>query len=231
LTKMPVKTTHVRTKIDRPDLFGAPKAPEQVLPDGIVLRRGVFDAGAQAGLAEAVQAVGRTAPFRHPSTRGNGTFSAAITSCGIAGWWSDRRGYRYLPAQPETGEPWPKMPEAFREAVQLAAAGTPWPDFDPDSCLINFYGTGAKMGLHQDRDERDFNQPIITISLGDDADFLVGGPARSDKAEAFPFLSGDVLVMGGAARMLFHGVRKVHAGTSPIPNVAGRYSLTFRKAL
>lgn len=231
LAKMPVKKTRIRTTTDLSDLFGAPNPLEPVLPDGVMLRRAVFDRGAQARLAAAIRAIAAQAPFRHPNTRGNGTFSAAITSCGRVGWWSDRTGYRYLPAQPDGAGPWPEMPEVFREAVREAAAGTPWPDFTPDSCLINFYGPGAKMGLHQDRDERDFGQPIITLSLGDDADFLVGGPARSDKTQALRFLSGDVLAMGGAGRMLFHGVRKVHAGTSPIPGLTGRYSLTFRKAL
>jgi alkylated DNA repair protein (DNA oxidative demethylase) len=197
----------------------------------VLVRPAVFDPTAQRDLVAAVRSIAETAPFRHPRTPGQGTFSAALTSCGVIGWWSDRRGYRYIPTQPECADPWPPMPEVFRKAVRLAAAGTPWPDFDPDTCLINSYGAGAKMGLHLDRDERDFSHPIVTISLGDAADFLVGGAARADKPVAFSFLSGDVLVMGGTGRMLFHGVRKVHVGSSPIPGLAGRYSLTFRKAL
>jgi alkylated DNA repair protein (DNA oxidative demethylase) len=205
--------------------------PDPVLPDGVILRRGLVDAGTQAQLARAVADIARGAPFRRPQTRGAGTFSAAITNCGIVGWWSDRQGYRYVATQPESSEPWPALPAIFRTVLADAVAGTPWPDFTPDACLINFYGPGAKMGLHQDKDERDFRQPIVTVSLGDTADFMVGGPTRSDKPIVFPFYSGDVLLMGGAGRMLFHGVRKVHAGTSPLPDVTGRYSLTFRKAL
>jgi alkylated DNA repair protein (DNA oxidative demethylase) len=221
----------MRASSDLPDLFGVPEPPEPALPEGVILRRAVFDPTAQAGLATTVQAIATIAPFRHPRTPGQGVFSAALTSCGAVGWWSDRKGYRYIPTQPESETPWPPMPEVFRDAVRIATAGTPWPDFDPDTCLINFYDTGAKMGLHLDKDERDFSQPIVTITLGDEADFLVGGPARSDKAQAFRFYSGDVLVMGGAGRMLFHGVRKVFAGTSPIAGVTGRTSLTFRRAL
>lgn len=108
---------------------------------------------------------------------------------------------------------------------------SPWPDFCPDACLINYYGPGAKMGLHQDRDEKDFSQPIITVSLGDSADFLVGGMARRERPEVIKLGSGDVLLMGGASRMRFHGVRKIYPGTSPLEGVTGRYSLTFRKAL
>jgi alkylated DNA repair protein (DNA oxidative demethylase) len=214
------------------DLFASQTQPQAAaLPEGVLVRPSLFDPKAQQGLAAAVAAIAETAPFRHPRTPGQGTFSAALTSCGTVGWWSDRKGYRYIPTQPESTAPWPPMPEVFRTAVRAAAAGTPWPDFGPDTCLINFYGPGARMGLHLDRDERDFGHPIVTVSLGDEADFLVGGAARSDKPTAFAFRSGDVLVMGGAGRMLFHGVRKVYAGTSPIPGLAGRYSLTFRKAL
>ena len=123
------------------------------------------------------------------------------------------------------------MPEAFLALVAEMVAGSPWPNFVPDACLINHYAAGAKMGLHQDKDERDFSQPIVTVSLGDSADWLIGGAKRADKAMAFRVNSGDVLLMGGAARMLFHGVRKIHAGTSPIAGITGRYSLTFRRAL
>jgi len=219
----------------QPDLFGDTTSsviPHPPLPEGVILRPRLFDGPTQAALAAAVRDIAETAPFRHPRTPGQGVFSAALTSCGRVGWWSDRAGYRYIPTQPGSSDPWPPMPEIFRTAVRTAAAGTRWPDFDPDACLINFYTTGAKMGLHQDRDERDFAQPIITITLGDTADFLVGGPARSDKATAFTFQSGDALLMGGPSRLFFHGIRKVHAGTSPIAGMpTGRYSLTFRKAL
>jgi len=234
--KIPARFQNGGSMPSRPrqiDLFTDPRTPDLPvdLPRGVTLHPGFLDAQTQAALAEAVSHLASEAPFRLPRTRGQGIFSAAITNCGTAGWWSDQRGYRYMPHQPETDAPWPAIPALFREVVGRAVTGTPWAGFTPDCCLINFYGPGAKMGLHQDKDERDFAAPIITVSLGDSADFLVGGPQRSDKAQAFAFHSGDVLMMGPPSRMLFHGVRKVHAGTSPIPGVAGRYSLTFRKAL
>jgi len=191
----------------------------------------VASAALQHKLLAAVQDVARDAPFLHPRTRGGGRTSAAMTNAGAAGWWSDRAGYRYIPSQPETGKPWPEMPDVFREAVALALDESPWPGFQPDACLINFYAPGAKMGLHQDRDERDFSQPIVTLSLGDDADFLVGGLARTDKTTVLVVRSGDALLMGPPGRLLFHGIRKTYPGTSPISALKGRISLTFRKAL
>jgi len=170
------------------------------------------------------------APPARTQTRGGGMTSAAMTNCGDAGWWSDRKGYRYVTRRPGTDLAWPEMPKAFTDAVRKVAAQTPWPDFSPDACLINFYEPGAKMGLHQDRDERDLTQPIFTFCLGDDADFLIGGFERGDKTHAFVVQHGDVLVMGGASRMRFHGVRKIYPNTSPVA-LGGRYSLTFRKAL
>lgn len=157
--------------------------------------------------------------------------SAAMTNTGDAGWWSDRTGYRYITRQPESDKPWPAMPEVFLDAVRLALHGSPWPDFKPDACLINFYAAGARMGLHQDRDEKDFTQPIVTLSLGDDADFLIGGLNRTDKTIAIVVESGDAVLMGPPARLRFHGIRKIYPGTSPLPNLKGRISLTFRKAL
>lgn len=157
--------------------------------------------------------------------------SAAMTNSGEAGWWSDAKGYRYISTQPGSETPWPPMPAVFLEIVRRAVNGSPWPKFQPDACLINFYAPGAKMGLHQDRDEKDFDQPIVTISLGDDADWLVGGLKRTDKTTAFVVGSGDAILMGPPGRMLFHGVRKIHPGTSPLAELRGRISLTFRKAL
>jgi alkylated DNA repair protein (DNA oxidative demethylase) len=157
--------------------------------------------------------------------------SAAMTNAGDAGWWSDARGYRYLTHQPDRQAPWPPLPAAFTAFVKEIAASAPWPAFQPDACLINFYAPGAKMGLHQDRDERDFDQPIVTVSLGDDADFLVGGIARADKPQVLRVSSGDAIIMGGPSRLRFHGVRKIYPNTSPLPEVEGRYSLTFRRAL
>jgi alkylated DNA repair protein (DNA oxidative demethylase) len=197
----------------------------------VVHLAGLASAALQQALLDGVRAVARQAPFRNPITRGGGRTSAAMTNAGDAGWWSDARGYRYLTTQPGTGAPWPPMPPVFREAVRRAVHGGPWAGFSADACLINFYQPGARMGLHQDRDEKDFAQPIVTFSLGDDADFLIGGQRRTDKAAALIVRSGDALIMGPPARLLFHGVRKIHPGTSPLADLAGRISLTFRKAL
>ena len=212
-------------RVAAPTLFPEP------LPDGIHLLSGLLDARTQAELIASLARVVAAAPLKPPRVRGKGLFSATITNCGKVGWWSDEKGYRYVATQPGTDRPWPEMPAPFAAAVRKAAAQTRWPGFTPDACLINFYGPHAKMGLHQDKDEQDFAQPIITICLGDSADFLIGGPKRADRPRALLVQSGDVIAMGGPARMLFHGVRRIHPGTSPITGVTGRYSLTFRKAL
>ena len=123
------------------------------------------------------------------------------------------------------------MPAVFSRVVREIAAQTPWADFTPEACLINFYEPSAKMGLHQDRDEADLSHPIVTVCLGDDADFLIGGFGRTDKTQSLRVSHGDALIMGGASRMRFHGVRKIYPGTSPLPALGGRYSLAFRKAL
>lgn len=201
------------------------------LPEGVFLRPKVASFALQHELLAAVRVITQDAPFQRPRTRGGGMTSAAMTNTGDAGWWSDRSGYRYITRQPGSDKPWPAMPEAFLDAVSLALHGSPWPDFKPDACLINFYAAGAKMGLHQDRDEKDFTQPIVTLSLGDDADFLIGGLNRTDKTTALVVESGDAVLMGPPGRLLFHGIRKIHPGTSPLADLKGRISLTFRKAL
>lgn len=214
-------------KSSQPSFFA--DAPAK-LPPGLFHRPGLLDPAGQEALLAAVREVAGIAPFEHARTR-MGLTSAAMTNAGDAGWWSDLKGYRYEPGNPATGKPWPPMPAIFRDVVAAAVAGTPWPDFTPDACLINFYGEGAKMGLHQDRDEKDFAQPIVTVSLGDDGDFQIGGLTRRDRTEVLILRSGDALIMGGDSRMRFHGIRKIHPGTSPLQSLAGRISLTFRKAL
>lgn len=211
-------------------LFGDANPPP-ALPKGVVFRPKAVSAALQQELLAAVSEIARGAPFQHPRTRGGGMTSAAMTNTGDAGWWSDAKGYRYITTQPGSDRPWPPMPDLFLEIVRLAVKGSPWPDFKPDACLINFYAPGAKMGLHQDRDEKDFAQPIVTISLGDDADWLIGGETRAAKTTAFLVQSGDAILMGPPGRLLFHGVRKIHPGTSPLGDLHGRISLTFRKAL
>lgn len=217
-------------KSTQPSLFD-PSVPEPPakLPPGLFHRPALLDLAGQHALLAAVREVARVAPFAHARTK-MGLTSAAMTNAGSAGWWSDLKGYRYETRNPATGEPWPPMPEIFRAVVAAAVAETPWPDFTPDACLINFYGEGAKMGLHQDRDEKDFAQPIVTVSLGDHGDFQIGGMTRSERADVLVVKSGDALIMGGDSRMRFHGIRKIHPGTSPLETRAGRISLTFRKA-
>src|SRR5262249_55433804 len=158
-------------------------------------RSGLFDPPFQAELARAVTEIAQDAPFRQPRMKGKGQFSAAITNAGDVGWWSDERGYRYLASQPDSDRPWPPMPAGFRDRGARAVGGTPWPDFSSDACLINFYSSGAKMALHQDKDERDFSQPIVTVSLGDAADFLIGGAKRADATRAIRVESGDAVIM------------------------------------
>jgi alkylated DNA repair protein (DNA oxidative demethylase) len=197
------------------------------LPRGLLYLPGTLK-GRTKPLVKALKA---TAPPAQARTRGWGTTSAAMTNCRQVCWWSDARGYRYQALCPNTGRAWPSIPGEFLEAVHAATSSTPWPAFMPDACLINYYGPGAKMGLHQDRGEKDLTQPIVTLCLGDNADFMIGGLARTDRAAAFIVSSGDALVMGGDSRMRFHGIRKIYPGTSPLSDIAGRYSLTFRKAL
>tara|TARA_R110000868_G_scaffold19481_1_gene83772 strand:- start:3706 stop:4356 length:651 start_codon:yes stop_codon:yes gene_type:complete len=210
-------------------LFDNHSAPP-ILPEGVIYRPKAL-IGHEKPLTSALKGVLAAAPPSQARTRGGGLTSAAMTNCGRVGWWSDARGYRYQAQRPDTGASWPPIPSEFFAAVREVMAKTPWPAFNPDACLINSYGPGTKMGLHQDRDEKDFSQPILTVCLGDDADFLVGGFSRADKVVSFVVSSGDVLIMGGASRMRFHGIRKIYPGTSTISDIAGRYSLTFRKAL
>lgn len=214
-----------------PELPLRSPADSPALPEGFFLHAQAVDAAGQESLWAALEGVLRAAPPVRTQVKGGGMTSAAMTNCGNAGWWSDSKGYRYATTDPATDAPWPPIPDEFIEVVQRVVANSPWPGFVPDACLINFYEPGAKMGLHQDRDEKDFTHPIVTVCLGDDADFLVGGFARGDKAMPMKVRSGDVVLMGGASRMRFHGIRKIYPGTSPLADITGRYSLTFRKAL
>ncbi len=204
------------------DLFGAPVIP------GISLLPGF--AADEAGLIAAVDAVALVSPFRVMAVPSGAKMSAAITNCGTTGWVSDRRGYRYQPLDPQTGRAWPEMPVVLRDLAQRAAAQAGFADFTPDVCLMNRYMPGAKMGLHQDRDEADFAAPIVSVSLGLPAVFLWGGPKRTDKTARLPLASGDVVVWGGRERLYFHGIAPVKPGSHPISG-AVRLNLTFRRAL
>ena len=169
------------------------------------------------------------APPRRMITPGGFEMSVAMTNCGEFGWVTDRSGYRYQPHDPVSGLPWPAMPPSFRELAQRAADHSKFPNFRPDACLINTYVRGAKLALHQDRDEQDFSAPIVSVSLGLEATFLFGGLKRSDPPQKIRLLHGDVIVWGGPLRRAYHGISPLRAGYHP--KLADRQiNLTFRKA-
>jgi len=197
------------------------------LEDGAVLLRGFASAEA-AALVEAVSSVTQAAPFRHLVTRGGYTMSVAMTNCGRVGWVSDAGGYRYDPIDPDTGKPWPPIPDVFFDLAVRAAATGGFPNYSPDACLINRYVAGSKLGLHQDRDENDQWAPIVSVSLGLPAVFLWGGKRRSDPLRRLRVESGDVAVWGGPARFAYHGVAALKDGEHLLTG-AVRINLTFRK--
>ena len=187
---------------------------------------GYLDGPAQEALAAAVAAVLERAPLYTPRMPRSGKpLSARMTNCGPLGWVSDETGYRYQPTHPETGRPWPPIPELLLQAWG-DLAGYPHP---PEACLINFYGPATRMGLHQDRDERDFSAPVLSLSLGDACLFRVGGLRRKDPTRSVELKSGDAVVLGGHARLAFHGVDRVLPGTSTVLPEGGRINLTLRR--
>ncbi|HET6725969.1 MAG TPA: DNA oxidative demethylase AlkB [Gammaproteobacteria bacterium] len=198
----------------------------EALTDGMTLLRGF---AATADLLGPIERVMEAAPLRHMRTPGGQTMSVAMTNCGPLGWVSDRRGYRYTPADPDSGEPWPPMPPVIKELATDAAARAGFDGFEPDVCLINCYAPGTRLSLHQDRDERDFGQPIVSVSLGLSAVFLIGGVERRGPTRQIRLLDGDVLVFGGASRLIYHGIKPVEGGVHFIVG-ARRINLTFRKA-
>ncbi len=203
-----------------------PRSNEQ-LEEGAVLLRAFATAEAPALIA-AVARIAETAPFRHLVTPGGHTMSVAMTNCGRVGWVSDRAGYRYDPMDPAAGAPWPAMPDEFLDLAVRAASEAGFANYDPDACLINRYIAGAKLGLHQDRDEKDAWAPIVSVSLGLPAVFLWGGKHRSDSVRRLIVESGDVAVWGGPARFVYHGVAPLKDGQHPLTGPA-RINLTFRK--
>jgi alkylated DNA repair protein (DNA oxidative demethylase) len=168
-------------------------------------------------------------PLRHMETPGGWRMSVAMTNCGEAGWITDRSGYRYDSIDPDTGRTWPVMPPRFAALAAAAAAAAGFAGFTADACLINRYEPGARMSLHQDRNERDLSAPIVSVSLGLPAIFLWGGLKRAERPLRVPLMHGDVVVWGGADRLRFHGVQSLAKGTHPLTG-ALRYNLTFRKA-
>jgi alkylated DNA repair protein (DNA oxidative demethylase) len=212
------------------DLFSdaeLPRGNEAIGPGAFVLRG--FALPFVNDLLPALHEVERRAAFRHLVTPGGLAMSVAMTNCGRLGWISDRRGYRYAELDPQTGRPWPPMPAVFERLAQASAAEAGFGGFEPDACLINRYEPGTRLSLHQDKDERDYDAPIVSVSLGMPATFLFGGLARGDKAARIPLVHGDVVVWGGADRLRYHGVLPLEDRPHEILG-SRRINLTFRKA-
>ncbi|RIA47406.1 alpha-ketoglutarate-dependent dioxygenase AlkB family protein [Dichotomicrobium thermohalophilum] len=189
-------------------------------------RVGYLDAAAQARLLQAIQAVVAEAPLFVPRMPRTGRqFSVRMTNCGPLGWLADKQGgYRYEPVHPETGKPWPPIPQMLLDIWEDVGGGAP-----PEACLINYYGQGAKMGLHQDRDEEDFSAPIVSVSLGDTGLFRVGGKTRKAPTQRYELASGDVLVMRGESRLAYHGIDRIVPGSSDLLPEGGRINITMRR--
>ena len=198
------------------------------LAPGAMLLRG-FAEPFEAPCVTALRRIVEVAPFRHMVTPGGRQMSVAMTNCGTAGWVTDRTGYRYDSHDPQTGRPWPAMPGVFADLAAQAAARAGFEGFAPDACLINRYEPGARLSLHQDKDERDLSAPIVSVSLGLSAVFLLGGLHRTDPKCRVPLSHGDVVVWGGPARLRYHGVLPLGPGHHPLMG-GHRINLTFRRA-
>jgi alkylated DNA repair protein (DNA oxidative demethylase) len=199
------------------------------LAEGACVLRG-FAASEAAALVAAVETVVAAAPWRHMETPGGFRMSVAMTNCGQAGWVTDRRGYRYAATDPTTGRRWPPLPAAFAALATRAGAAAGFAGFAADACLINRYQPGARLTLHQDRNERDFAAPIVSVSLGLPATFLFGGLKRAARPRRIALVSGDVVVWGGASRLVFHGIDPLPDGDHPLTGGC-RINLTLRRAL
>ncbi|MGM4904602.1 DNA oxidative demethylase AlkB [Tardiphaga sp. 866_E4_N2_1] len=197
------------------------------LAEGAVLLRNFF-AAEQPDVIAALRMIVKAAPFRHLVTPGGHTMSVAMTNCGRVGWVSDPRGYRYDPVDPDSGKRWPEMPVPFRDLAARAAVQAGFEAFVPDACLINRYKPGAKLSLHQDKDELDLRAPIVSVSLGLPATFLFGGLTRSAPTRRYRLTHGDVVVWGGPSRLAYHGVAPLPDGEHPVMG-GQRINLTFRK--
>jgi alkylated DNA repair protein (DNA oxidative demethylase) len=197
------------------------------LPPGVRHLPGHLDKANQEALVEVVRAIVVEAPLYTPTMPKSGKeMSVRMTNCGSLGWVTDKEhGYRYQATHPVTGKPWPAIPDILLDIWRDTAES----DVEPEACLINYYDPTAKMGLHQDRDEREFSAPVLSISLGDDCLFRVGGVKRDDPTTSFRLSSGDVVVIGGEGRLAFHGVDRIYPGTSMLLKREGRINLTLRR--
>ena len=211
------------------DLFTGltPGGAETLAEGATILRR--FAEPVAKELVEAIEHVTAAAPLRHMVTPGGYTMSVAMTNCGRLGWVTDRGGYRYDTIDPTTRRPWPPLPAVFRDLATRAASAAGFAGFEPDACLVNRYEPGTRLSMHQDRNERDFAAPIVSVSLGLPAVFLFGGARRLDPARRVRLESGDVVVWGGPARLTFHGVAPLADGDHPLTG-GHRINLTFRRA-
>jgi alkylated DNA repair protein (DNA oxidative demethylase) len=210
-----------------PALFEDAPREAPLAPGAVVL--GAFARAFEVALMQALDLVVAEAPFRHMLTPGGRRMSVAMTNCGALGWISDRGGYRYAALDPQTERPWPAMPDAFLDLAARAAARAGFPGFVPDACLVNRYEPGARLTLHQDRDERDFSAPIVSVSLGLPAVFLFGGERRADRPQRVALAHGDVVVWGGPSRLRFHGILPLADGGHPLTG-RHRLNLTLRRA-
>lgn len=210
------------------DLFAdAEPWQEPLAPGATILRR--FALSRAAALFDAMVSVAAISPFRHMVTPGGYTMSVAMTNCGTLGWATDARGYVYAETDPATGSPWPPIPPLFAALCHDAAVEAGYPDFQPDACLINRYAVGAKLSLHQDKDEPDLRAPIVSVSLGLPAIFQFGGLRRNDPLQRLMLEHGDVVVWGRESRLFYHGIQPLKPGVHPLTGEF-RYNLTFRQA-
>lgn len=206
---------------------------EETLPQGAKLFRNRLSLGAQCAILDEVAAIIDEAPPFRPQMPTGPYMINSLTNCGPLGWISDKRGYRYEPAHPVTGKPWPPIPRTVLDVAREAAAETGYA-FEPDACLVNIYAADGKLSLHRDYDEADFAWPIVSFSFGNDAEFQLAGLKRSGPSQTFRLRSGDVFVLAGESRLRYHGVKRIRCGTSPITHKAlpegGRINLTLRRA-
>lgn len=213
---------------NQPEAHAVEEKPiEKIGEQSVVLRQ--FASPMQHELIAAIDQIVAQAPFRQMITPGGYVMSAAMTNCGSLGWITDQKGYRYQPLDPLTGKPWPAMPAVFETLAIQAAAFAGFDHFKPDACLINEYVIGAKMSLHQDKNERDMSQPVVSVSLGITANFLFGGVNRQDKTQKILLQHGDVVVWGGVDRLRYHGILPLKMASHPLLGER-RINFTFRRA-